>query len=438
MAKLENLRVLALEVENVKRIRLVRINPGNGLIEVSGRNKQGKTSLLDAIEMAIGGGKAIPWEPIRQGEETARIVLDLGNDHGLQLRLTRTFRMPDEGGRYKTTLRIEDADGFQPKGAQTLLDSIVDALAFDPEQFIRGNDAEQVAALQALVPGFDFAAADARRRSAFEQRTDERREAKRLQTAADAIEVPQGTPTEAVDTAALIAEMRAVGDKRVEIEEKARGRRQFIQSTEEMEHDAAMLAERAADLRAQADKAEADGKARAAEARQRREGIDSWPLLPDVPDAGRIEIQITEATATNRAVAALANKADLARRAVASADSAQRYTDEIEAIDKRVAEAIGGADFPVSGLSIADGKVRLRGVPFSQGSTAEQLRTSLSIGMALNPRLRVIRIRQGAMFDQEAWDIISQVAAADGFQVWAETINPHDENAIVLVDGEVA
>lgn len=42
----------------MKRLKAVYIEPDGNLQVVSGRNEQGKSSVLDAIWLALGGGKA--------------------------------------------------------------------------------------------------------------------------------------------------------------------------------------------------------------------------------------------------------------------------------------------------------------------------------------------------------------------------------------------
>ena len=55
-AKPEPVKISALELENVKRIRAVALRPTeNGLTVIGGRNGQGKTSVVDAISWALGG-----------------------------------------------------------------------------------------------------------------------------------------------------------------------------------------------------------------------------------------------------------------------------------------------------------------------------------------------------------------------------------------------
>lgn len=55
-----------LEIENVKRVKAVKIEPSaKGLTIVGGNNNQGKTSVLDAIAWALGGNKYKPSQPQR-------------------------------------------------------------------------------------------------------------------------------------------------------------------------------------------------------------------------------------------------------------------------------------------------------------------------------------------------------------------------------------
>lgn len=63
-----SIKINALEIENVKRVKAVAFEPTeNGLTIIGGRNGQGKTSVLDSIAWALGGGKFEPSEPRREG-----------------------------------------------------------------------------------------------------------------------------------------------------------------------------------------------------------------------------------------------------------------------------------------------------------------------------------------------------------------------------------
>ena len=137
------MKIVSLETENVKRLKAVRIEPDGTMVVIGGRNAQGKSSVLDSIEMALGGKESAPREPIRRGEKSARVVLQLDGEYGLKI--VRKFT---EKG---STLSIETADGMKPKSPQGLLDQLCNRIAFDPLQFVRQKPADQAATLRKLV-----------------------------------------------------------------------------------------------------------------------------------------------------------------------------------------------------------------------------------------------------------------------------------------------
>ncbi len=56
-----SVKIASLELENVKRIHAVELEPAqDGLTVIGGKNAQGKTSVLDAIAWALGGDKMKP------------------------------------------------------------------------------------------------------------------------------------------------------------------------------------------------------------------------------------------------------------------------------------------------------------------------------------------------------------------------------------------
>ena len=81
--------------------------------------------------------------------------------------------------------------------------------------------------------------------------------------------------------------------------------------------------------------------------------------------------------------------------------------------------------------------VTYNGVPFSQASSAEQIRVSVAMAMAMNPKLRVLRIKDGSLLDDDAMDMLKKLAVKEDFQVWVERVGNGSEDAIVIEAGEV-
>ncbi len=63
-------KIVKLTAENFKRLVAVEIEPTGRIVPITGRNGEGKTSVLDAITAALVGQKDFKIDqPIRQGEE---------------------------------------------------------------------------------------------------------------------------------------------------------------------------------------------------------------------------------------------------------------------------------------------------------------------------------------------------------------------------------
>ena len=102
------------------------------------------------------------------------------------------------------------------------------------------------------------------------------------------------------------------------------------------------------------------------------------------------------------------------------------------------AEALARAEMPVEGISIGDGEVLYKGLPFAQASAAEQIRVSMALGMASNPRLRVLRIVDGSLLDDDSLAMIGEEAGKQGFQVWIERVDTSGKVGVLMEDGEAS
>ena len=60
------------------------------------------------------------------------------------------------------------------------------------------------------------------------------------------------------------------------------------------------------------------------------------------------------------------------------------------------------------------------------------------MAMALNPKLRVIRILDGSLLDADNLALITEMAAGADFQVWVERVADGSGVGVVIEDGSVA
>lgn len=105
--------------------------------------------------------------------------------------------------------------------------------------------------------------------------------------------------------------------------------------------------------------------------------------------------------------------------------------------NEQKAAAIEAANLPVPGLAFGDGAVTLNGVPFEQASDAEKLRASVAIAATLAGKLKVIRIRDGSLLDDDGMRILADFGEQHGMQIWLEKVDSSGRVGFVIENGEL-
>ena len=405
------MKIIALEAENLKRIVAVSIKPDGNLVQITGKNGQGKTSVLDAIWWALAGKGNVQATPIRNGQERAVISLDLGD-----LKVTRTFNAKEDGS-FTTSIKVENAEGARFQSPQKMLDDLLGQLTFDPLAFSRMSNTDKVQALRSLVDDYDFAAAEIAHKADFEERAIQNRKAKDAQAVADTLsrELPETIP-EPINAEAELEALEAgisANDNRKAILHRRETLRAHIQTT------AKQIKALNADLSAYEEDL--------AEAVNTPELIDLEPIREKIGNAKLVNEIATKAAERNEQ-AAIAEKAS---------DASKALTARIADRKQEAQDAIANADLPIDAIEIIDGQVLLDGVPFEQASDAEQLSASIGIAMTLNPTLKVIRVRDGSLLDEDAMKVLAQMADDNDYQIWVERVGDTGTVGFVLEDGHI-
>lgn len=426
------MHIVRLNAENIKRLSAVEITPNGNLVEITGKNGQGKTSVLDAIYWALAGTKPIQGKPVREGADNGSVTLDLG-----EYVVTRKFRVRDDG-EYTTLLTVANKDGAKYSDPQKLLNALVGDLTFDPLDFSRMKPLDQVVALRTLVPDYDFAEADRLNKRDFDARTDVNRDIRDLQARVEAITVPGGTPDERVDLAALMEELQKHLDANDAARRHGEKVKSHIAAIDFLEEEIRRGRSDITRLQAEIADIEKNIAARELSIEEQRDLIDGLGSAPAEIDTADVRRRIAESETINRNVELKKQRRTLNTELRAKTEESANLTGAIAARKAAANKAVREADLPVDGLELTEGGVLLNGVPFDQASDAEQLRVSIAVAGAMNPRLRVIRVRDGSLLDDDSMAALASYAEANGLQVWVETVQSGREAAIIIEDGHVA
>ncbi len=403
------MHIVELRSENFKRIQTIAIRPEGNMVHIRGKNGEGKTSVLDSIWAALGGGLAIPTVPIRLGQEQAVIKLDLGS-----FRVTRTFKAKEDGS-YTTSIKVEGADGRKYEKPQAMLDAMVGSLSFDPLSFTRQKPKEQFDTLRQLVPGVDFASIARQQRADFDARTDLNRQAKSLREQVLAISVPAGKIPARVDTAEVVKKITDASAHNSEIERRAGARKIMADEVASLHRQIVELTDRKLLL---------------------QNKLDTADPLPAPIDVAALNASLSTASETNKIADDYERRARLEREAEQAEKAAGALTTAMDDREAAKREAIAAASMPVNGLGFGEDCILMDGLPFEQASAAQQLRASLAIATALNPKLRVIMIKDASLLDREAMKWVTAHAEQYDMQVWAESVSDGGVG-FILEDGMI-
>jgi energy-coupling factor transporter ATP-binding protein EcfA2 len=393
--------IISLRAENTKRLTAIEIHPdGRPMVVLGGRNGQGKSSVLDALTWAFQGKGAMPEQPIRAGEKRATVVAQT-QDFIVERRITPSG----------STVTVTAADGSALKSPQQVLDRLCSDVAFDPLLFLRGKPKAQAETLAQLT-GFDAAGFEAERKRIYDQRTEANRKVKDLEAR---IQPEQDAPAEEVKVQDLMAELRGA---------------------RELERRREQAAMRVGELRRGVEEAER----RLAAAREAL--ANAVAIAASVPaatvDAASLEQRIADAERLNAARRHNAEQQTVRAALAEARKAAQGYTDALATLDEERAVTLANAALPVSGLAFTADGVTLNGLPLAQASSAEQLRVSVAVALALRPGLRVAVIRDGSLLDAESLALVAQMVGEAGGQVWIERVGTGEEVSVVIEDGAVA
>lgn len=414
--------IASLELENVKRVRAVELQPNEkGLTVLGGRNGQGKTSVLDAIAYALGGESMRPDRVTREGSATpAKMRVELSN--GI---------VCERKGK-NSSLTVTDTTGM--KGGQRLLDEFIGEFALNLPKFLNMSDREKADyLLKTLGIADQLAEADRKVAEANAERTEIGRRAKAARKMAEDSPFHEGVPGETLDVSALLDEQMFAHETNQAIEFK---RREVEAKRAESERMAAEVERLAREL-ADATERMAIASSRSETVTGELEGLEADLANMEPADEQAAAEAVREAEAVNEMVRQNTARVEM----LADAD---RLDGEYRAAGERVAKAkeerlslLDGADLPLDGLAVEEGVLRFNGSAWGDMSGSKQLRVATAIVRKLKPECGFVLVDKLEQFDPQQLAEFGEWASGQGLQVIGTRVAVDDTCTVVIEDGRV-
>ena len=409
------MKISRLEVENVKRIHAAMIEPSaDGLTIIGGKNRQGKTSVLDAIAWALGGERYRPTEAVTKGSSLPprlKIIMDNG------LVVERKGKNSD--------LKVTDPSG--QKAGQTLLNEFVEELAINMPKFMEASGKEKAETLlQIIGVGDQLHQLEKQEKEIYQERLYVGRTADQKEKFAREQPFYPDAPQEPVSAADLIREQQ-------EILARNGQRQQWRLEYDNILQQREMVDEKIQNLEAQL----AQWKHSRAELERRAREAATTPAELKMESTEELEQSIENIEMINRKVQANLNKAQAEEDAKEYRDQYTLLTDRLESVRKQKLHLLDSADLPLPGLSVRDGELIYSGQKWDNMSSAEQMIVSTSIVRRLNPKCGFVLLDRLEAMDLDTLKEFGSWLEQEGLQAIATRVSTGEECSIIITDGYV-
>jgi len=410
-----SVKINSLEVENIKRVKAVVIQPTeNGLTILGGNNNQGKTSVLDAIAWGLGGNKYKPSNPQREGSVTPP-----------NLKITMNNGLIVERKGKNSDLKVIDPEGN--KGGQQLLNSFVEELAIDLPKFMESSSKDKAnILLQIIGIGDQLAKLEMEEKSIYNERYQIGRIADQKKKFAEEQPHYVDAPKELVSTMELIQQQQQIlainGENQRKRENVGRLQNKFDYEAQQIKQ-----------LRQQLTQMEETHLLTANDLTIAKTSVK------DLQDQSTVELEqsLQNVEQINLKVRANFDKEKAEQEASDYADQYTALTADINAVREERMKLLDNAQLPLSGLSVEDGELIYNGQRWDNMSGSDQLKVSTAIVRKLKPECGFVLLDKLEQMDMITLNEFSQWLQQEGLQAIATRVSTGDECSIIIEDGYV-
>lgn len=406
---MDSIKINKLEIENVKRVKAVKMEPtANGLTIIGGNNNQGKTSILDAIAWALGGEKFRPSQA-KNNDSVIPPHLHIVLNNGLVV---------ERKGK-NSDLKVTDPEGN--KGGQQLLNEFVEQLALNLPKFMEANGKEKADTLLKIIGvGDRLAQMEQQEKELYNRRLAIGQIADQKEKFAKEQPYFPEAPKELISASELIKQQQEILAKNGENQRKRENLHQLEQEYQRINEQLEELVKRQALISSDLETA--------------RKSAEN--LLDE--STAELEASISNLEEINRKVRANLDKDKAEEDALEYRNQYRKLTEDIEEVRKNKKELLNNADLPLPELSIEEGELIYKGQKWDNMSGSDRLKVSTAIVRKLNPKCGFVLLDKLEQMDMITLNEFGTWLQQEGLQAIATRVSMGDECSIIIEDGYVA
>lgn len=412
---MNGIKINQLEIENVKRIKAVKIEPSaSGLTIIGGDNNQGKTSVLDAIAWALGGDRYRPSQAERNGSMVPPL-LHIVMDNGLVV---------ERKGK-NSDLKVTDPSG--KKGGQQLLNEFVSQMALDLPKFMEASGREKAQTLlQIIGVGDQLNQLEKEEQERYNERLYVGRTADQKEKFAKEQPYYPDAPKELVSPSELIRQQQEILARNGENQRKRDRALELHVERNRIAEKVNRLQEELEQYQKQLIQADHDMQI-------------AYKSAEELRDASTEELEnsIANIEEINRKVRANLDKDKAEEDAREYRRQYEELTKQITDIRKKKTDLLLYADLPLPELTIEGGELIYKGQKWDNMSGSDRLKVSTAIVRKLNPKCGFVLLDKLEQMDRKTLQEFGAWLEQEGLQAIATRVSTGDECSILIEDGYV-
>lgn len=411
-----SLKINKLEIENVKRIKAVKIEPTqNGLTIIGGNNNQGKTSVLDSIAWALGGERFKPSQATREGSvipPTLRII----TNNGL---------IVERKGK-NSALKVTDPNG--QKAGQQLLNEFISELAIDLPRFMEASASKKAQTLLQIIGVEEqLLGLEKEEKEIYQERLYVGRTADQKEKFAKEQPFYPDVPKDLVSPSELIREQQEIFARNGENQRKREQAAKIREDVKRAHGEVLRLTELLEDAKQVHKKL--------------MEDLDiAEKSAKDLKDESteELETSISNIEETNRKVRANLDKEKAEEDAQVYRNQYAELTKKLDEVRDKKTELLSSVELPLPDLSVKDGELIYKGQKWDNMSGSDRLKVSTAIVRKLNPKCGFVLLDKLEQMDLRTLQEFGEWLEKEGLQAIATRVSTGEECSIIIEDGYVA
>lgn len=417
------MKIYEVKSENFKKLSVIELTLDGKGVTITGKNGVGKSTFIDVIYTTLTGNE-IPKNPIQSGKDKAKNTVKIKDESGNIIIVEKTYNGD------KKTLTVKTATGAKYSSPQNFLNETIGNISFDPFEFMCKTPMEQKSFLMDLL-NLDFKEIEKKKIDLLAEKNANTKSCLAIESELNSLsyhkDITDLTEKNAGDLLAKLQEVNSLENQKsaliAESEKFKNANTIFENRLTEIEEIINNLVKEQEDIYVKIE----ENKMKITETERNIESI----IISDVSNI-QLEMQsIDEHNKKVRENIKYLDKQDSKDKVIRDGEKIKTALENLEAEKISI---IKNANMPIAGLEFSDSGLLYNGLSLNENqlSKGKLIEIGLKISMALNPNLRIMRIKDGSLLDTEMLEIVRKACKDNDYQLFLEKVTDDNEIGFII------